>query len=188
MFAYQWANLNLSHGRLLLAACTGLVAGGASAHEGEHWGVVDGESPARLEETIEICRRLWSEDNVSFTGRFRSLDDVTVEPKPPQQPCPIWIASNPNPLTTRQGVMDRALGRVARLADGWMTVRMFPNALKANWSRICELLEEEGRDSDGFPNMAYHNINVNKGRQAALEESQRFSDGYYGTVFAPGHG
>jgi alkanesulfonate monooxygenase SsuD/methylene tetrahydromethanopterin reductase-like flavin-dependent oxidoreductase (luciferase family) len=33
--------------------------------------------------------------------------------------------------------------------------------------------------------MAYHNINLNPDRQAALEESKRFLDAYYGPVFSP---
>src|SRR4029453_523872 len=49
VFAYQWATLDLlSAGRTLLAACTGLVAGGASAREGAHWGVTDPERRGRL--------------------------------------------------------------------------------------------------------------------------------------------
>src|SRR5437870_12107479 len=49
VFAYQWATLDLmSAGRMLLAACTGLVAGGASAREGVHWGVTDRERATRL--------------------------------------------------------------------------------------------------------------------------------------------
>ena len=69
LFAYQWASLDqLSSGRMLLAACTGLVAGGASAREGAVWGVKDAERAARLTENIDICRRLWSGDGVTFTG------------------------------------------------------------------------------------------------------------------------
>jgi alkanesulfonate monooxygenase SsuD/methylene tetrahydromethanopterin reductase-like flavin-dependent oxidoreductase (luciferase family) len=33
--------------------------------------------------------------------------------------------------------------------------------------------------------MAYHNVNINPDRQAALEESKRFLDEYYGPVFSP---
>src|SRR5215470_2788456 len=118
VFAYQWATLDLvSSGRMLLAACTGLVAGGASAREGALWGVADRERGARLAENIDICRRLWSEADVSFTGRFHSIANVTVEPRPVQQPCPIWIASNPRPVGLKPEIVDGALRRVARKAD-----------------------------------------------------------------------
>src|SRR5215470_10130835 len=95
VFAYQWATLDLiSNGRMLLAACTGIVAGGASAREGAAFHVTDRERAARLTENIDICRRLWSEERVSYKGRFRSFEDVALEPRPVQRPCPIWIASN----------------------------------------------------------------------------------------------
>lgn len=56
VFAYQWATLDLiSNGRMLLAACTGLVAGGASAREGVAFQVTDRERADRLVENIDIC-------------------------------------------------------------------------------------------------------------------------------------
>jgi len=185
VFAYQWATLDLlSTGRMLLAACTGLVAGGASAREGAAFHVADRERADRLTENIEICRRLWSEEHVTFKGRFRSFEDVTLEPRPMQQRCPIWIASNPRPPLAGPA-LDRALRRVAQFADGWMTTRLAAGLAKANWSGIANALTQEGRDPDGFPTMAYHNVNLNSDRYAALAESKRFLDAYYGPVFSP---
>ena len=108
-----------------------------------------------------------------------------MQPRPVQRPCPIWIASNPSPAALKPAMLDRALHRVARLADGWMTVQLFPGALKANWTKIAESLRQEGRDPAAFPTMAYHNVNLNPDRQAALAETKRFLDEYYGPVFSP---
>jgi alkanesulfonate monooxygenase SsuD/methylene tetrahydromethanopterin reductase-like flavin-dependent oxidoreductase (luciferase family) len=181
-FACQWATLDLlSQGRMRLAVCTGLVGGGASAGEGAHWGVADRERAARMEENIEICRRLWGGDHASFGGRYHSFSDVTLAPRPLQQPCPIWIAANPsNPK-----FVDRAMQRIARLADGWMSVQMFPGMFARLWSKLGENLRAEGRDAGAFPALAYHNININEDRAAALEESKRFLDKYYGREFTP---
>ncbi|MBM3217278.1 MAG: LLM class flavin-dependent oxidoreductase [Candidatus Rokubacteria bacterium] len=185
VFAYQWATLDLlSNGRMLLAACTGLVAGGASAREGASYGVVDRERADRLVENIEICRRLWSGERVSYKGRFRSFENVTLEPRPVQQPCPIWIASNPRPPLAGAR-LERALQRVAQMADGWMTTRLSVGLAKSNWAGIAAALERDGRDPGAFPTMAYHNVNLNPDRAAALEESKRFLDAYYGPVFTP---
>src|SRR5690606_8156935 len=125
----------------------------ASAKEGALYGVTDKSRTGRLEENMEILRRLWTEDNVTFDGRYRSFEDVTVLPKPVQTPPPIQIASNPNPNLKAE----RALRRVARLADGWMTTRKSPEHLTKNWPAIRGYLEEEGRDPDDFPVVAYHN-------------------------------
>jgi alkanesulfonate monooxygenase SsuD/methylene tetrahydromethanopterin reductase-like flavin-dependent oxidoreductase (luciferase family) len=65
----------------------------------------------RFIESIEIIKRLWTEDHVSFRGEAFALTDVTVDPKPLQKPRPpIWLAAN----------TDAAVERAARLGDGWM--------------------------------------------------------------------
>jgi len=181
LFAYQWATLDLlCAGRMLLAACTGIVAGGVSAREGAIWGIPDGQRGDRMAENIAICRRLWSEDEVSFDGKYRAFKSITIRPRPTQQPCPIWIAANPMP--------DQAaapMRRVAQIADGWMSVEIFSDLFKTLKSQLDRFLRDQGKDPELFPNIAYHNININPDRAAALGESKRFLDAYYGPVFAP---
>jgi alkanesulfonate monooxygenase SsuD/methylene tetrahydromethanopterin reductase-like flavin-dependent oxidoreductase (luciferase family) len=180
-FALQWATLDLiSDGRMLLAVCTGIVAGGASAREGAAWGVKDAARGGRMAEHIEICRRLWSEDRVTFSGKYHSFNDVTLQPRPIQQPCPIWIAANPEPHQA-----DKPLQRVVRLADGWMSTNSFPGRFSANWEKLSSYLKEAGKDPATYPTIAYHNVNINPDRDAALEETKRFLDAYYGPVFEP---
>jgi alkanesulfonate monooxygenase SsuD/methylene tetrahydromethanopterin reductase-like flavin-dependent oxidoreductase (luciferase family) len=181
LLADQWATLDqISQGRMLLAVCTGIVkAKDASEREGALYGVTDKSRAGRLEENIEILRRLWTEDNVTFHGRYRSFENVTVLPKPVQNPPPIHIASNPNPAYG----YERALRRVARLADGWMTTRKRPEYLTKLWPAIQGYLREEGRDPEKFPVVAYHNVNINPDQDAAYEESYRFLGEYYGPVF-----
>jgi alkanesulfonate monooxygenase SsuD/methylene tetrahydromethanopterin reductase-like flavin-dependent oxidoreductase (luciferase family) len=133
-----------------------------------------------MAENIEICRRLWIEDHVSFTGKYHSFSDVTIMPRPAQQPCPIWIAANPQPHEA-----EKPLRRVARIADGWMSANAFPGLFAANWEKLAAYLKEAGQDPTTYPTIAYHNININPDRIAALQESKRFLDEYYGPVFAP---
>ena len=181
VFALQWATLDLiSGGRMLLAVCTGIVAGGVSAREGGVWGIKDGARGNRMAENIAICRRLWSEDHVSFNGKYNTFNDVTILPHPVQQPCPIWIAANPQPHQA-----EKPLRRVVQLADGWMSANAFPGLFAANWEKVAVYLKEAGKDPATYPTIAYHNININPDRNAALEESKRFLDEYYGPVFAP---
>jgi alkanesulfonate monooxygenase SsuD/methylene tetrahydromethanopterin reductase-like flavin-dependent oxidoreductase (luciferase family) len=182
LFAYQWATLDqISGGRMELAVCTGLVAGGVSAREGAIWGVADRERAARLEENIDICRRLWGDDGVGFAGRYRSFENLSIEIKPVQQPCPVWIAANPPPGR----FYERSVERVAEKADGWMTSQVFPGMIAAFWGRLQDALRRCGKNPAAFPTIEYHNINIGPDRQACLEESKRFLDAYYGPVFAP---
>jgi alkanesulfonate monooxygenase SsuD/methylene tetrahydromethanopterin reductase-like flavin-dependent oxidoreductase (luciferase family) len=42
----------------------------------------------RLRESLEVIRRLWTQDKASFQGNHYSLKDAVCEPKPLQKPCP----------------------------------------------------------------------------------------------------
>jgi alkanesulfonate monooxygenase SsuD/methylene tetrahydromethanopterin reductase-like flavin-dependent oxidoreductase (luciferase family) len=180
LFAQQWSTLDfISHGRMQLAVCTGIGLGGTSAKEGAVWGVRDSERGARMAENAAICRKLWSEEQVTFAGKFRSFNDASVSPKPIQRPCPIWIAANPRPALS-----GKPLRRVAELADGWMAAQVWPGLFSALWSRLSKHLIAAGKDPQVFPNIAYHNINLGDDRASALDETRRFLQEYYGPVFS----
>ena len=193
MLAHQWASLDvLSGGRAWLAVCLGgpNEAGAAQALEHAAMGIQASERVGRLEEGIVILRKLFSEKKTSHHGRFYQFEGVTVEPQPVQQPCPIWIASNPTGLTWKGGasasdaVVERSFHRVARYADGWMTNKLSPEEFRSQWSRISAMAREEGRDPARLGRALYHNININEDRQAALEESKAFLDKYYTANFS----
>jgi alkanesulfonate monooxygenase SsuD/methylene tetrahydromethanopterin reductase-like flavin-dependent oxidoreductase (luciferase family) len=184
VFAYDWASLDqMSGGRSLLVVCTGIVRGGASEHEGKPFGLADKRRARRMTENIEVVRRLWHEDHVSFEGEFTSFEDLTLEPKPVQKPCPIWIASNPGGFDQDPSTMDRPLRRVVEMADGWMTVSLRPDDFTVRWGKIQQFARESGRDPASIPNCEYHNININPNYDEGLAESKKFLDAYYGPVF-----
>jgi alkanesulfonate monooxygenase SsuD/methylene tetrahydromethanopterin reductase-like flavin-dependent oxidoreductase (luciferase family) len=194
LFAQQWASLDvLSNGRAWLAVCLGGPNEQSAAQALEHsvMGIKASERVARLEEGIVILRKLFHEKNVSSDGPFYRFEGVTLQPRPVQNPCPIWIASNPTGLTWRDGasaardVVERSFRRVARYADGWMTNKVSPDRFRQQWERITALAREEGRDPAQLGNALYHNININEDRQAALAESKAFLDTYYTSKFSP---
>jgi alkanesulfonate monooxygenase SsuD/methylene tetrahydromethanopterin reductase-like flavin-dependent oxidoreductase (luciferase family) len=163
----------------------------AQALEHRVMGITAGERMARLEEGIVILRKLFAEKNATHYGRFYRFERVTLEPRPLQRPCPIWIASNPTGLTWRDGasapapVVERSFRRVARYADGWMTNKVSPEQFRQQWARVLELAREEGRDPAKLGNALYHNINIQEERNAALQESKAFLDKYYTSNFSP---
>jgi alkanesulfonate monooxygenase SsuD/methylene tetrahydromethanopterin reductase-like flavin-dependent oxidoreductase (luciferase family) len=188
LLAHQWASLDLiSEGRTTLVACMGggsREAGGHFVKEFATLGVRVAERAGRLEESILVLRRLWSEDHVSFRGRYHQLDDVTIEPKPAQRSLPIWIANNPHLFGGGQSTVSRAISRVARLADGWMTTMVTPAGFHETWTRIQAAIRAEGRDSTPFPNGLYFNVHIDDDASRAYEESKRFLDMYYMTEFS----
>ena len=193
LFAQQWASLDvLSEGRAWLAVCLGGPNEQSAAQALEHtvMGVQASERVERLEEGIAILRALFATPRASHTGRFYRFADVALQPRPVQQPLPIWIASNPTGLTWKGGasasaaVVERSFRRVARLADGWMTNKLSPSEFAEQFGRVRAMAKEEGRDPASLGSALYHNININEDRQAALEESKKFLDAYYTTSFS----
>src|ERR1051326_1052325 len=92
---------------------------------------------ARLEEQIIVLRRLWAEPYVTIKGRFHDLENVGLG-RPSSARIPIWFGT---------GTDEKVLRRVARLADGWMTIGDFlPHV-----PRFRQYLRDAGRDPAGFP-------------------------------------
>ncbi len=71
------------------------------------------ERVSRLTEGVEIIRRLWTEDRVTHHGRHWQLDDVSIHPRPLQQPRPPILVGSQVPA---------GVARAARIADGWLVV------------------------------------------------------------------
>lgn len=63
----------------------------------------------RSEEQVEVMRRLWTQELVTFEGRWHKITDAGLNPLPIQRPIPIWFG----------GGDERVLERVGRLGDGW---------------------------------------------------------------------
>jgi alkanesulfonate monooxygenase SsuD/methylene tetrahydromethanopterin reductase-like flavin-dependent oxidoreductase (luciferase family) len=64
---------------------------------------------ARLDEGLQLIRKLWREEKVSFSGRFFNVENGTIEPRPSSD-LSIWLG----------GWGELALKRAARLADAWL--------------------------------------------------------------------
>jgi probable F420-dependent oxidoreductase len=62
----------------------------------------------RIEEQIEVMRRLWTEEVVTFKGKWHTLDHVAIAPRP-RRLIPVWFG----------GMSDAAMRRAARVGDGW---------------------------------------------------------------------
>jgi probable F420-dependent oxidoreductase len=94
---------------------------------------------ARVDEAIDICRALWSEESVEHHGEFFDFAPVVFNPKPIQRRIPIYIG----------GDSRRALTRVVQRGDGWIgmlqTVESF--SLATEWlERACEAAGRNYRD------------------------------------------
>jgi alkanesulfonate monooxygenase SsuD/methylene tetrahydromethanopterin reductase-like flavin-dependent oxidoreductase (luciferase family) len=188
LFACQWASLdNLSKGRTILAVCLGAPTGrggGDFAAELDAMGVRPQERVGRLEEGIEALRALWS-GPASYDGKYWRFREIDLEPKPVQNPCPIWIASNPDPSKLSADRYERAIRRVGRMADGWTSTVVTPEDFGRRWGEIRAAAADAGRDPGSMTSSAHLMINLNDDPVEARADAKRFLDTYYATDVKP---
>ncbi len=73
----------------------------------------------RIEEQIAVLRALWTEPVVDLTGRWHRITRAGLNPLPVQRPIPVWMGGGY--LAPRKEIVEPALRRIARIADGWLT-------------------------------------------------------------------
>jgi len=95
----------------------------------------------RIEEQVEVLRKLWTEPLVIYRGRDHVIDNAGIDPMPIQRPIPIWFGGGAEP----------ALNRAARLGDGWMPAGRKPDdAMKRMIEYLEKALAQAGRDRRAF--------------------------------------
>ena len=167
-FLVQWASLDvLSQGRMTLVACTGPSGGLAIERELALFGMEHREKVARMEASIELLREA-ARGPIAMRG-----EQLDVRPGFVQQPPPIWVVANPSAAAGPK-TLDRVLGRVARLGDGWMTFGSAPELLRSRLALLGELRQSAGRGvTDGFPVCVYVDVNVDVDEARALDDAVR---------------
>src|SRR4029450_4569489 len=126
----------LSGGRLVF----GVGVGGENPKEFELCGVPHQERGARVTEGIDVVRTLWRDTPATLNRRFTRFTALSIDPKPVQQPPPIWIG----------GRSAAALTRAGRQGDGWVSYVVQPERYKASVEKIHAAAAAAGRRLDGF--------------------------------------
>lgn len=109
--------------------------------EFEALGIPVEERGRRANESLRLIKRLWTEENVTFEGRFYRCQDVTLLPHPVQKPHPpIWVA----------GREEAAMRRAARYGDGWYPFLYTVRRLQSSIEKVRQFAAQEGRDLSGF--------------------------------------
>jgi len=124
---------NLSGGRLRL----GIGVGGGK-EEYEALGQDFSTRGARCDEQMDVLKKLWTQETVTFEGRWHKIDGLGINPLPIQRPIPMWIGAQPVPS-------DPVVQRIGSKADGWFvlcTPEDFPNVK----GRIDAAAKDAGRN------------------------------------------
>ncbi|MBI4593604.1 MAG: LLM class flavin-dependent oxidoreductase [Candidatus Rokubacteria bacterium] len=174
----------LSGGRLIF----GVGVGGENPREFELCGVPFSERGARVNEAIDVVRTLWRDTPATFKGRFSQFENVSIDPKPVQQPGPaIWIG----------GRSDAALARAGRVGDGWVSYVVTPAQYARSLEKIRATAAAHGRPLDGFATAHLVFITIGRDHERAravwVERlSRRYAQDFgplaakYGVIGTPG--
>jgi len=99
------------------------------------------ERGAVSDEQLTLLKQLWTEEHITFRGKYYKVDDIAFNPKPYQKPrVPIWVG----------GEGKYAQRRAGRYGDAWFPyfVRITPAELAARFDYVRKIAREAGRNPD----------------------------------------
>jgi probable F420-dependent oxidoreductase len=115
----------------------------------------------RSVEQIELMRALWTQEVVTFKGRYHQVTYAGINPLPVQRPIPIWLG----------GDADQVLRRVGRIGDGWFPTFEPDAAGQERIGQMREYAKQAGRAPlsiriEGFINLD-NQLTPNDGQKAS---------------------
>ena len=94
----------------------------------------------RQREQVEVLKKLWCDDLVTYQGRFHQFTEVNITPRPVQRPIPVWFG----------GSSDAVVKRAAQIGDGWMPIMAPDHEAEAKLEQLRNHLSDCGRDPSAF--------------------------------------
>jgi len=172
VLAHALATLDvISNGRLIIAASVAsmrehiqrqFAACGAPIHE----------KAGRLEESIQILRGLWTQDTLTHEGRYYQLKEVGILPHPIQRPAiPIWLTADRH---------DDGFKRVAKLADGWVTMVNTAEKFAQGRAKVDVYARECGRAGKIPVSALYASFNMDANGEKARSEGWAWMEKFFG--------
>jgi len=91
----------------------------------------------RSEEQAQVMQALWAQSHVTFKGKYHTIDDAGINPRPASGRVPLWYG----------GHHEHTLPRIAKWGDGWMPNAYPPDQTALNiFGQLRRLTEQAGRD------------------------------------------
>ncbi len=125
----------LSGGRVICGVGVGWLE-----KEFDSLGVPYAERGPMSDEFLQIFRTLWTEEHPEFHGKYYRFDGMQFQPKPVQDPLPIWIG----------GHSRRAIRRTIAYGHAWHPTRQTPQFVAAHLPYLRQKAEGAGRDPDSI--------------------------------------
>lgn len=94
----------------------------------------------RFEEQVDLMRRLWTEESISYEGAYHTVTSAGICPLPIQRPIPIWVGAR----------SEAGVKRATRIADGYTPFQPLGASYQETMDKIHGWLQEAGRDPASF--------------------------------------
>ena len=138
---------------------------------------------AICDEYLDAMHVLWTEDSCSFQGKFVSFEGMRQEPKPVQNPFPVWVGGN----------LPQSIRRAARRGTGWMPLNIGEDKfadLADSYRKECESAGRPVgtvcmRIMEGGPTFGGRLMCVGEPEQIAADLDQLAEQGLTQIQFAP---
>jgi coenzyme F420-dependent glucose-6-phosphate dehydrogenase len=119
----------------------------------------------RLREAIALINKLWTEDRVSFEGRFYRTEKATIYDKPKDK-VPVWVAAS-GPL---------AAAMAGQVAEGFIcTSGKNPQLYTDLTDKVREGLARRGRSEDNLEKMIEVKVSFDTDHQRAMEDTRHWA-------------
>ena len=130
---------------------------------------------SRAVEQVQLMKRLWTEDNVTFKGKFYNVENLSVGPKPIQKPHPpIWTG----------GSAEVALKRAGSWADGFICGSSAIPEFPSTWEKIASYAKAAGRDPNKITKAGLTFMAIDEDQSKAVKTVEDYVMRYYGRLRA----
>jgi len=130
---------------------------------------------SRAVEQVQLMKRLWSEDSVTFKGKFYNVENLSVGPKPIQKPHPpIWTG----------GSAEVALRRAGTWADGFICGSSAIPEFPSTWEKIAGYARAAGRDPNRIRKAGLTFMAIHDDQSKAVRAVEDYVMRYYGRLRA----
>jgi probable F420-dependent oxidoreductase len=130
---------------------------------------------SRAVEQVQLMKRLWTEDKVTFKGKFYNVENLSVGPKPIQKPHPpIWTG----------GSAEVALKRAGSWADGFICGSSAIPDFPSTWEKIAGYARAAGRDPNKISKAGLTFMAIHDDQSKAVRAVEDYVMRYYGRLRA----
>jgi len=126
---------------------------------------------SRAVESVQLMKRLWTEENVTHKGRFFNIQNLTLGPRPMQKPHPPIFAG---------GTAEVALKRAGTWANGFICGSSAIPDFPSTWEKVAQYARAAGRDPKEIEKAGLTFMAINDDKSRAVETIAAYVQRYYG--------